>query len=76
MTADTDGAPVPPELPELVEFASARGRPAVLVILDEAIARPHLLTLREELGSRRFEELDFVIHSRGGNIDIAYQIVH
>ena len=75
MTADTDGAPVPPELPELVEFASARGHPAVLVILDEAIARPHLLTLREELGSRRFEELDFVIHSRGGNIDIAYQIV-
>ena len=73
MTADDDTAPSEPS--ELLEFASVRGRPAVSVILDEAIARPHLLTLREEIGSRRFEELDLVIHSGGGDIDVAYQIV-
>lgn len=75
MTADIEGVPVVPEPPELIEFASVRGRPAVFVILDEVIARPHLSTLQEEIGGRRFDELDFVIHSHGGDIHRAYQIV-
>ena len=74
MTADIEAVPVAPELPELIEFASVRGRPAVFVILDEVIARPHLSTLQEEIGGRRFDELDFVIHSHGGDIHRAYQI--
>lgn len=61
--------------PELTAFAAIRGRPTIFVILHEAIQRAHLLTLREELGTRRFSELDFVIHSGGGDIHVAYQIV-
>ena len=75
MTTDTDAIPVSSETAEFIEFATVRDRPAVFVILHEAIARAHLLTLREELGRRRFEELDLVIHSGGGDINLAYQIV-
>lgn len=70
--AETATASVPPAL---TAFTAARGRPAAFVILHEAIRRPHLLALRDELADRRFAELDFVIHSGGGDINIAYQIV-
>lgn len=74
MTAETEPATgsVPPEL---TAFAAIRGRPTIFVILHEAIQRPHLLALRHELANRRFSELDFVIHSGGGDINIAYQTV-
>ena len=34
-----------------------------------------MLLLRKEIGDRQFEELDFVIHSGGGDINTAYQMV-
>lgn len=56
-------------------FATLRDRPAIFVVLHEPIQPAHLLLLRREVGDRRFEELDFVIHSRGGDINTAYQMV-
>ena len=66
-----DGAP----LAELQAFATLRGRPAVFLFLRESLALPHLLSLQSELGDREFEEVDLVIHSGGGDINIAYQMV-
>ncbi len=59
----------------LRDFATLRGRPAIFVVLHEPIQPAHLLLLRREVGDRRFDELDFVIHSGGGDINTAYQMV-
>lgn len=66
--------------PDFVEaaqaFANARRRPALIYFLpDEAIGTSNVLEVRDRLGDRRFEELDFVIHSTGGDIHAAYQLV-
>ena len=61
---------------ELQAFATRRGRPAVfLFLLEESLSLPHLLRLQTELGDRAFEEVDLVIHSGGGDINVAYQMV-
>lgn len=70
--AELDAHPVPEPLRA---FVALRGRPAVFVVVNEPIQRKHLLRLRQELGDRRYEELDFVIHSGGGDINIAYLMV-
>ena len=61
--------------PELVEFATLRGRPVVFLFLQEPLAIRHLGELRAALGDQQFEELDLVIHSGGGDIHVAYQMV-
>ena len=63
-------------LAELQAFATRRGRPAVFLFLPrESLSLPHLVRLRTELGDRSFEEVDLVIHSGGGEINVAYQMV-
>lgn len=69
------GATAPADAAPLRDFATLRGRPAIFVVLHEAIQPAHLLLLRREVGDRQFEELDFVIHSGGGDINTAYQMV-
>lgn len=59
----------------LRDFATLRGRPAIFVVLHEPIQPARLLLLRGEVSDRRFEEPDFVIHSGGGDINAAYQMV-
>ena len=56
-------------------FATVRGRPAVFLFLFEPLGLLHVLHLRSVLGDRQFEELDLVIHSGGGSIHAAYQVV-
>lgn len=60
---------------ELQAFADARGRAAVFLFPAESLDLPHVLRLRNVLGDKRFDELDFVINSFGGSIHAAYQIV-
>ena len=60
---------------ELQAFATRRGRPAVFLFPRESLSYPHLLRLQTELGDRAFEEVDLVIHSGGGDINVAYQMV-
>lgn len=73
--ANGNSAATSPEVPcELRSFATLRGRPAIFVILHQEIQPDHLLAVRNQLGNKRFAELDFVIHSGGGNIHTAYQI--
>lgn len=62
------------QLPELVDFANARGRPTVFLVLLEPLAPTHLSDLQSALGDQQFDDLDIVIQSRGGNIHTAYQI--
>ena len=63
-------------LADMQAFATLRGRPAAfLVLLHESLAMDHLFLLRSALGDRQFEEIDLVIHSRGGDINVAYQMV-
>lgn len=65
-----------PELPDCANvFVNARGRPAVFMFLSQPMFRPHVHQLRSELGDRKFDELDLVIHSGGGDIHAAYQLV-
>lgn len=67
----TENAP----LAELQAFATLRGRPAVFLVLRESLAVSHLFQLGAELGDQQFEEIDLVIHSGGGDINVAYQMV-
>ena len=60
---------------ELQAFATRRGRPAVFLFLRESLSLAHLLRLQSVLGDRKFEEVDLVIHSGGGDINVAYQMV-
>lgn len=69
------GSAAPADDAPLRNFATLRDRPAIFVVLHEPIQPAHLLLLREEIGSRRFGELDLVIHSGGGNIHVAYQMI-
>ena len=64
-------------LAKLQPFASLRGRPAVFLVTDEyePLATDQLFQLRDALGDRQFEEIDLVIHSGGGDINVAYQMV-
>ena len=57
------------------EFSHVRGRPSVILFLDESLDTKHLWQLRLLLGEQRFDELDLVIHSGGGDIHVAYQVV-
>ena len=56
-------------------FATVRGRPAVFLVLYEPLDMDHLFRLRAALGDREFDEVDLVIHSGGGDINVAYQMV-
>ena len=67
----TENAP----LAEMQAFATLRGRPAVFLVLYEPLALQHLFLLRSALGDRQFKEVDLVIHSGGGDINLAYQMV-
>ena len=60
--------------PEIVNFATVRGRPAVFLILLESLAPNHLSDLQSALGDQQFDDVDIVIQSGGGNIHTAYQI--
>lgn len=60
---------------ELVSFANVRDRPSVFLFLAEALELQHLLQLRQALGKCYFDEIDLVIHSAGGNIHVAYQVI-
>ena len=62
-------------LAEMQAFATLRGRPAVFLVLYESLALKHLFLLRSALGERQFEDIDLVIHSGGGDINLAYQMV-
>ena len=59
----------------LISFANIRGKPVVYLFLHEQLETEHLLFLRSSLDEQEFQKLDLVIHSGGGNIHVAYQIV-
>ena len=61
--------------PELEAFTNARGRPSVFLFLSESLDLKHVIRLRSALGDQKFENLDLVIHSGGGSIHAAYQVV-
>ena len=57
-------------------LARARKRPAVFYILpDESIGTRNVREVGDAIGNREFEELDLVIHSIGGDIHAAYQLI-
>ena len=68
---NTENAP----LADMQAFATLRGRPAVFLVLYEPLGMSHLFRLRTVLGDRQFEEIDLVIDSGGGDINVAYQMV-
>lgn len=59
----------------LEDFASARGRPALLLGLVDSLDLEHAVQVQQLLGDTTHDELDLVIHSPGGSIHAAYQIV-
>lgn len=58
-------------------FVSARGHPAIIYFLnpDEPIGTPNVREVAECIGDGRYDELDLVIDSVGGDIHAAYQLV-
>ncbi len=62
-------------LSELEEFVNIRKRPVVFICTDESLSLAHVVQLRSEIGNKRYDELDMVIQSGGGDIHAAYQII-
>lgn len=60
---------------ELQDFVDARGKPAAFLFHSDTLWRWHVGELDDALDGRKFEELDLVIHSGGGWVHSAYQIV-
>jgi hypothetical protein len=61
----------------LNDFAVARARPTLLFFLprEGAIGMPNVVDVSREIADRQFERLDFVIHSQGGDVHAAYQLI-
>jgi ATP-dependent protease ClpP protease subunit len=59
------------------DFATARGHSVVVYILakDEAIGTKNVREVAECVRERKFDELDLVIHSTGGDIHAAFQLI-
>jgi hypothetical protein len=84
-----DGTLVATEVPKIVsvacQFAKARGRAAAVYLLgagdpaedrhDVPITRRTVEQLESALGDRRFDDLDLIIQSSGGDIHAAYQMM-
>jgi len=60
---------------ELQRFVNARKRPAVFFFIADSLNIFHLLILRRALIGHRFDELDIVINSGGGDSATAYQVI-
>ena len=56
-------------------FVKVRKLPAVILALTESLGMKHVITMRQLLNGKAFEELDLVIQSGGGDIHSAYQII-
>ena len=77
------------KIPEIVRvacrFAGARGRPAAVYLLAEGdlaedghdvpITKKTVTQMANALGDDQFDDLDLVIHSSGGDIHAAYQLM-
>jgi len=61
--------------PECVTFVDARGIPAVFLFMGGSLGKEHVFRLRNMLHGKQFEKLDLVIHSGGGDIHAAYQVI-
>ncbi len=59
---------------ECVDFATARGRPALFLFVPESLDLVHAVRVRHELKDQQLGEVDLVINSGGGSIHAAYQI--
>jgi hypothetical protein len=61
---------------ELQLFVNARKRPAIFLCdLGRSLGLGHVVLFQKLLNGKRFDELDIIIHSSGGDINAAYQIV-
>ncbi len=70
------GRPPPPIVKAAYDFASVRDRSAAIYFLahDEPIDASNVRELADRISERRFDELDLVIHSSGGDVHAAYQL--
>lgn len=59
---------------ECIDFATARGRPALFLFVPEPLDLVHAVRVRNELKDQQLDEIDVVINSGGGSIHAAYQI--
>ncbi len=56
-------------------FATHRGRSALFLCISEFLDKKHVIAVQSALADHHFDEIDVVIHSSGGSIHAAYQIV-
>jgi hypothetical protein len=74
VSGGTSNGAAPPD-PALQDFVDCRGHPALFFILNDALARSDVVELYDVLAERKFDEIDIVIHSGGGDIHAAYQTI-
>jgi hypothetical protein len=74
---DDDTRPSPGLVTAAERFATVRGHASLIYFLspDEPIGTSNVQEVARCVGDRRFEELDLVIDSVGGDIHAAYQLV-
>jgi hypothetical protein len=60
---------------EIQDFVNARGLPAVFLCPMEPLTLAQVLQLRTAIGNQKFQELDLVIESEGGDVHSAYLII-
>lgn len=56
-------------------LADIRKRPCVVLVIQKALGVEHVYRLRQLLSTKKFPELDVLIHSGGGDINSAFKIV-
>lgn len=56
-------------------LADIRRRPCVVLVIQKALGVEHVYRLRQLLSTKKFPELDVLIHSGGGDINSAFKIV-
>jgi hypothetical protein len=75
MASTSKGKAAPKSMPtECLNFAEARGRPALFLFTREPLDLVHAVRIRLLLKDQQLPEADLVINSSGGSIHAAYQI--
>jgi len=57
------------------KMSALRNKPTLTLIIHNSLGQSHILDVHKIVRKRKFEELDLILHSSGGQVSAAYQIL-